>query len=125
VKLGVTNHAVEQYVSRVKPAFDFDQARAEIVRLLQGAGPPQGPPPWTRPHGEHEGSVYIVVSDGICFATNPERTALVTCLTKGSTSAERRAAKNKKRAQRRHARHLKSKSFAAKNRGRRPEAAWD
>lgn len=120
----LTNHAVEQYVARVKPAFSFDQAKREMQALLDLALDPPStrPPDWTWPDPEHRGQEYLVVSDGVCLVIGGA--AVVTCLIRGERSAERRAAKNEKKALRR-----KSKRFAASrqssHRGKRPDPAWD
>lgn len=37
MKLGITNHAVERYVERVKPALGLDAARRELLALLDAA----------------------------------------------------------------------------------------
>lgn len=37
MKLGVTTHAVERYVERQKPALGFDQAKRELIAILEFA----------------------------------------------------------------------------------------
>jgi hypothetical protein len=99
--LGLTDHSVEQYVARVKPALTIQQAKREMLALL-GAGYEclPDPPPWTSPDAGHEGQSFISITDGICFVVKGQR--VVTCLTIGGRSdenkARRKAARKKERA---------------------------
>jgi hypothetical protein len=92
VRLHLTDHAVEQYVARVKPALATHQAKAELLALVELAGnsPTTEPPPWIQPDSEHFGAYYLIVSDGVCLAIKPNG-FVATCLVRGERSPEQRA----------------------------------
>jgi hypothetical protein len=122
----ISVYAVQQYVARVKPAIEAAQAKREMELLLNGASCSTVPPAWTRPHPEHTGSRYVIVSPGIAFAIG--RDGLVTTvLTRGSTSSARRAARNKRKRELKAARKKAARQFHSRTgrheKGRR--ASWD
>jgi hypothetical protein len=125
MRIGLTEHAVNQYVARVKPAFSFDQAKRELLALVEICGnyPTSETPPW-KPD-EEDGREYLELSDGIFLVINAEHRA-VTCLTNSGFSSERRAEKNRRKASKRYAKRLKSSSSGRKKLGDRREVpAWD
>jgi hypothetical protein len=88
----VTDHAVERYQERVKPALDLEQAQAEVMRLLPGLEFTFERPVWAaaadQPHTE-----WVMVGDGIAFVVHGER--VVRCVTRSETGAEVRIVKQK------------------------------
>lgn len=106
MRLGLTNHAVERYVERVKPTFDFSEARRELQRLCDLAGEPSRErPDWhfLPEHATEAAEFYLTLSDGICAAV--KGTDVVTVLTRGGSSpahrANKRERKRRQRARRR------------------------
>jgi hypothetical protein len=100
VTIRVTDHAVEQYQARVKPALDFDQARREVLALVLGAEIQAEPPPWLWPDPSNKPEGYIVVADGICFPV-AKRGTIVTCLANCNRSEPRRAARKARKLEKR------------------------
>lgn len=104
MKYVVSEHAVEQYVARVKPALTLRRAKIEIEGLIQRLDcPVQAEPPyWVKPAPEHVGQDYLILCEGIAFPLVHGR--LVTCLVAGCTSeatkANRKAKKERRRKQR-------------------------
>ena len=122
MNLEVSHHAIVRYMDRVNPGLEFKDAKRELETLIRVAGPAQ---PEAREWGEEPepDSEFIELVDGI--AAGIKHGVICTVLTRGGTRPSRRAAKNKRRSQRRHARLLRSKSFTGKGRGRPEAPAWD
>lgn len=48
VTVGFSDHAVERFIERVRPALDVDSARDELMSLAASGQVHVGPPPWRR-----------------------------------------------------------------------------
>lgn len=94
-------HAVERYRERVKPAFDYRQARDELRRLAELMDVRPDGPPWREEH-HGDADAWARLSDGIWFPLQARNGTMVaaTCLTNGGLSDLTRARRNE-RAQRR------------------------
>jgi hypothetical protein len=66
MKLGLTRHAIERYVERVRPDLTPKQARAHLHRLANAADNPQGEPPF-RVDGAATGAMYLVIEFGVAL----------------------------------------------------------
>lgn len=127
MKVTLTSHAVTRYRERVKPAFEDNQCRAELHRLLRSATRvatlewhtlgEDGPPDY-----------YLVLSDGIAVPVVDGRA--VTTITRaglGEGAREYRAQKRRQRA--RHKReatenkHVHRQSRRLKARAKREQEA--
>ena len=94
-------HAIERYRDRVKPDLTFEEANAELRRLLRHATVVSERPSWS--NDKHEDATYAVLSDGIVLVVLSDRYAAgiaVTCLTRGGVGDEARAKRNRRRPRR-------------------------
>ena len=94
-------HAIERYRDRVKPHLTFEEANAELRRLLRHATISSQRPGWT--HDKHEDATYAALSDGIVLVVLSDQYAAgvaVTCLTRGGVGDEARAKRNRRRPRR-------------------------
>ena len=97
----LTFHAIERYRDRVKPHLTFEEANAELRRLLRHATISSQRPSWSS--DKHEGATYAVLSDGIALVVRSDHYAAgaaVTCLTRGGVGDEARAKRNRRRPRR-------------------------
>ena len=64
-----SEHAIERYLQRVKPALEADAVRKELSRLLATAVVSRTPPGWVRPGtGDVTPAAYLLLADGeICL----------------------------------------------------------
>lgn len=108
VRIGLTDHAIQRYVERVKPQMLRRHAQAELERLVEMAGEPGPVPDWMRPKVPCQA---LVLSDGIALVIVSEdgRLTAATCMVRGTLSPEvraaQKAAKRRRRAQRRAKQH--------------------
>ncbi len=102
-----TRHAIKRYIERVKPAMDAVQAREDLDRMI-----PMGrfieKPDWLNeasddPRPDHR---FYELVEGIVLAVAPDD-SIVTVLTQGGLSPQRRKARNKARSMKRHAKRIK------------------
>jgi hypothetical protein len=68
VKLGPTNHAVERYIERVKPALSAVVARQELEALIEMSLPSSPTPPAWLSAFEPDTEAFLELSDGIAGA---------------------------------------------------------
>lgn len=104
VKVNLTPHAVERYKERLsKEHLSNEAARKEIIALMEYAK--EGRPEWlseARENAYGRKHTYVVV-DAVAFPareTNTGTFVLISCITKGSVSPQKRKAKN-------HFKHIK------------------
>jgi len=105
MRLGVTNHAVTRYIERVKPAFDFEVAKAELLAFVNAVEPAPEPPQWVRAV-EPDTTAFIEISDGIVAMIKDD--SVTTVLTRSGHSPEARVAINAAKRKRRAARRWRS-----------------
>ncbi len=94
-------HAIERYRDRVKPDLTFEEANAELRRLLRTAAVVSELPSWS--NDQHEDATYAVLSDGIVLVVLSDQYAAgvaVTCLTRAGVSDRTRAKRNRRRPRR-------------------------
>jgi hypothetical protein len=104
VRWWFTDHAIERYAQRVRPALTRAQARHELMRIVEHGEIAHARPAWLRYHGTADG--YLLVAD-VCFPLRRRgnRWIALTCLTRGSlTPHERRERSELHRARRQAAR---------------------
>lgn len=124
--IGVSDHAVERFQERVKPALDLDAARTELEALVRAAEKPSSEQPnW---HVKAVPcSLYLHLSDGIACTVKDETVTSV--LTRASEAPDAKAAKKrekkKRQAERRVKRHHDSRPGRMERRQRRERATWD
>ncbi len=96
-------HAIERYRDRVKPDLTFEEASAELRRLLRHATISSQRPSWSNDEYERTYATYAVLSDGIVLVVLSDQYAAgvaVTCLTRGGVGDEARAKRNRRRPRR-------------------------
>jgi hypothetical protein len=86
----LSEHAVEQYRERAKPALDLAAARAELEQLVFSGEIVTEPPEWTRSAGTKP--YYLVIADTLTLPLAPQagRWITTTCLVKTTLTARRR-----------------------------------
>lgn len=77
--IGVTNHAVEQYVRRVKPHIGATQARRELYALLEFAAEIERPY-WDLSKTRHAADGYLLIAPDVAAIVRDG--AVVTVITK-------------------------------------------
>lgn len=129
----VTEHAVERYVSRVKPALPLLKAKLEIEGLIERLAPElQSERPFWLGADRYPNSQYLLLTDTIAFAVEEGR--IVTCLVDGEVSdltrARRKAAKRQRAEERRADQPIRldgrkgRREMRSKSRSRIESEAW-
>jgi hypothetical protein len=114
MRLGVSNHAVERYVERVKPQLGEAQAREELEALSELCEQTQKPR-WFL--GESESDYYLKIGPEAVAAVRDR--CITTVVTPEIVRQHHRQAVNRYKARLRHRRGMKRKEF--KKRNKRPE----
>jgi hypothetical protein len=98
--IDLSEHAVEQYRERAKPALDSVAARAELERLVFSGEILTEPPAWTRSAGTKP--YYLVIADALALplARQSGRWVTTTCLVKTTLTAHRREERAEHKARR-------------------------
>jgi hypothetical protein len=99
-QIDLTEHAVEQYRERIRPALDLAGARVELARLLPGGEIREQPPDWARSAGAKP--YYLVIGDALALPLAPQRGRWVTttCLVQTTLTPRRREERTRRRADR-------------------------
>jgi hypothetical protein len=100
-KLRITEHAIEQFRQRCRPALDFQAAKGELMALLRDHGRVTlERPAWTRSATTKYGTEgWLLIGD--CVALPILDGAVITCLTRGGIPDTERARRKAKRIARR------------------------
>lgn len=105
VVIGLSNHAIERYQERQKPALGLELARRELLALLELA-PPIDRPEWF--HGDETADQWLELAPGCVAAVLGSTVVTVVCELYYSPS-ERKAV-NREKARERSARKTKNRS---------------
>lgn len=100
-QLGISDHAVERFRERVRPALDLDDARRELLRLTQVAEI-IAPPEWAQMSDDRADGA-VLLSDDVCLLVSylrENRPVAVTCVFRGWCGSRERAARNRERRRR-------------------------
>ena len=98
--IGLTEHAVEQYRARSRPALDHAGARAELARLVPNGEILSAAPNWARSAGTKP--FYLVIGDTLALplAAQNGRWVTTTCLVKTTLTERRREERAREKARR-------------------------
>jgi hypothetical protein len=98
--IDLSEHAVEQYRERVKPALDSAAARVELGRLVFSGEILMEPPAWSRMAGTKP--YYLVIADALALplALQSGRWVTTTCLVKTTLTERRREERSQHKARR-------------------------
>jgi hypothetical protein len=98
--IDLTEHAVEQYRERVRPALDLTAARVELAQLVPSGQICNEPPDWARSAGAKP--YYLVIGDALALplASQVGRWVTTTCLVQTTLTPRRREERTRRRAQR-------------------------
>jgi hypothetical protein len=98
--IDLSEHAVEQYRERAKPALDSAAARTELGRLVFSGEIFTQPPEWTRSAGTKP--YYLVIADALALPLAPQsgRWVITTCLVKTTLTERRREERAQHKARR-------------------------
>lgn len=107
MSFSITNHAVERYIERVRPALEIGPARTEMTRLARDCGiRTTEPPDWVASHdikiqrGQEVPDSYIDIGNtGIVFVLY--KNTMVTVLTRAGMGSTARQTRNAKKAEQR------------------------
>lgn len=114
----VSTHAACRYKERIKPGLEYEDAKKELESLVKMFGRIVPFPAWAaRPR---PGSQFLELSDGL-GAVIMDGHEITTIVARGGMKPEQRQERNARRSRRRSARLTRSKHFASKKLGRRPE----
>jgi hypothetical protein len=96
----LTEHAVEQYRERARPALDLAGARCDLARLVSNGDVFAEPPDWARSAGSKP--FYLVIGDALAFPLAPQagRWVTTTCLVKTTLTPRRRDERQQYKARR-------------------------
>lgn len=123
MSLQVSQHAVERYLQRVKPALDFPAAKNELIALC-AIGQEVEPPEWAyfdEDRGTHVDRI-LELSDGV-IALLGGRT-VISVLTRGSHHPEVRAAKNDFKRRQRKKKRRSRPVWSGRNGREEPKRIW-
>jgi hypothetical protein len=125
VSLHITDHAIDRYVSRVKPALDWRVGKAELEALVGAANRVlPGRPDWYSPGpAAPPGEGYVELADGIAGLV--ERGSVTTVVIRGEVTSSARAARNNRKRGRRLGRKKRSWSERRQLNPKREAPAWD
>jgi hypothetical protein len=98
--IDLTEHAVEQYRERIRPALDLTAARFELAQLVPSGQICNAPPDWARSAGAKP--YYLVIGDALALplASQGGRWVTTTCLVQTTLTPRRREERTRRRAQR-------------------------
>jgi len=88
--IDLSEHAVEQYRERAKPALELAAARAELAQLVLGGDVVREPPDWTRSASAKP--FHLVIADTLALPLAPQagRWITTTCLVRATMTPRRR-----------------------------------
>ena len=101
MKFVVSDHAIQRFHERVKPALSLDAAKRELEVLVRLAGIPGHKPDWLYLPEEatRATDAYLTLSDGIVAPVVGRH--ITSVITRAGSNATHRANKNRARAKRR------------------------
>jgi hypothetical protein len=96
----LTEHAVEQYRERARPALDVAGARSDLARLVSSGDVVAEPPDWARSAGSKP--FYLIIGDALALPLAPQagRWVTTTCLVKTTLTPRRRDERQQYKARR-------------------------
>lgn len=102
----LTEHCVERYQQRFRPALDIEAARTDLARLLDVADVVADPPRWLAERAEQWAPAYALIGDDCVLPLVPAEgrsgmLSAVTCLGRGGISDAARAYRSQRRRSRR------------------------
>jgi hypothetical protein len=99
-EIDLSEHAVEQYRKRARPALDPTPARAELGQLLRSGEIIAEPPAWAR--SAQTKPFYLVIGDALALplAAQDGRWVTTTCLVRTTLTARRREERSRQKAAR-------------------------
>ena len=128
IEIRISDHCVDRYIERVKPALSIEQAEADLERLVGLAGIAAEPPAWHEERSLLESDGYVVICDEIALPLQRAHDAGVfvatTCVTRTSVSGKARAKRNHHKRSRRAAKRARA-AHAKGASNRRPVPAFD
>jgi hypothetical protein len=88
--IDLSEHAVEQYRERARPALDHAGARTDLTRLVPSGEILAQPPDWARSASTKP--FYLVIADSLALPLAPQagRWVTTTCLVKTTLTGRRR-----------------------------------
>lgn len=99
-EIDLSEHAVEQYRERTKPALELAAARAELAQLVFSGEVVTEPPEWTRSASTKP--FHLVIADTLALPLAPQagRWITTTCLVRDTMTARRREQRAEYKARR-------------------------
>lgn len=116
----LTDHAVERYQLRVRPALTIAQVREDLERLMAFGKFVEKPPAWVVPDDDRADG-YLILAPGVCLAVVQERhcRVAVTCLTNMGLSDETRRKRNLDARAKRYRRGIRRRKWAERKQAKR------
>lgn len=110
----LSQHCVERFHERFRPALDVIRARAELELLLEQGEIAPDPPEWMARKMRQRADAYLIVGDDLvlpleCIGYTSEELVAKTCIDRGGISELARRGRNERGRKRRAARHARSR----------------
>jgi len=120
--ISVSEQAIIRYRERVKPALDFQPAKAELEALIRMAGDLRpGVPDWASLKEESDG--YFELADGVAAVVR--ESIVTTVLARGGLHSSVRAARNERKRRKRARRRNRPKVYSGQARKQvEPRQRW-
>ncbi len=108
-EIRLSNHSVERFRERFRPALDWSTAKRELLRLLRCGSVENEAPGWLRDRAQQEAECYCTVGEDLVLPLVFDEGAWIarTCLGRGCVSAPARRRRNAAGRARRARRRLK------------------
>ncbi len=120
----ISEHALERFQMRVRPALEVDAARVELQRLIELAEFASEPPAWHAVRTRREADGYLLVGDLLMplrYLASSGSWLILTCIARGGISDRARGGRNEVRRSR--GRQAKRRRLRQGARMRRAEGA--
>ncbi len=106
--LGISNHAAERYIERVRPLPSLAAAKRELGALLDEERLTDRCPTWAAQMIAWPGTLFLPISDGIVAVVSNR--VVITIVVRHGFSPEARRRRNERKALRRLARQTRAKN---------------
>ena len=112
-EIRLSNHCVDRFLERFRPALDWSSAKRELLRLLGCGSVRSDAPSWLADRALQEADCYLTVGEDLVLPLVHDGGDWIarTCLGRGGISAPARERRNRNR------RHRRSRRRGTRSRG--------
>lgn len=125
MRVRATEHAIIRFRERVRPTLGFNECREELERLLQAAELVTEGPDWAVSESDADTDHWVYLTEDIVCPIFGDG-SVPTVLVRGMVPETHRANLNRRKAQKRHAKHYRNQNYIKKRRpkSRIEDEAW-